>query len=236
MDEYNDEAYVEAFGDPNNNDLLNIDDAAYFEDELSDQGFIDNRTAAEIEREAINWNKRRKKTKAEELDEQEFSSEGSDDSEEDSYIENPPEEDKDSDYDPNAEEGTSWHTASIRRLENRETKKQSLPTHYKQPDIDSDLTDAYQQSKENLQGIIDQGQEAMYEILEIAKAGQHPRAFEVYATLLKNMTEANDRLLKIQKDMRDISGVKKEANTTNIDKAIFVGSTSELSKLLKSKD
>ena len=115
-------------------------------------------------------------------------------------------------------------------------KKQPLTTSYKQPDMDSDLTDAYQQSKENLQGIIDQGQEAMYEILEIAKAGQHPRAFEVYATLLKNMTEANDRLLKIQKDMRDISGIKKESTTTNIDKAIFVGSTSELSKLLKSKD
>jgi len=115
-------------------------------------------------------------------------------------------------------------------------KKQPLTTSYKQPDMDSDLTDAYQQSKENLQGIIDQGQEAMYEILEIAKAGQHPRAFEVYATLLKNMTEANDRLLRIQKEMRDISGIKKEASTTNIDKAIFVGSTSELSKLLKSKD
>ena len=119
--------------------------------------------------------------------------------------------------------------------EQESPKKQSLPTHYKQPDIDSDLTDAYQQSKENLQGIIDQGQEAMYEILEIAKAGQHPRAFEVYATLLKNMTEANDRHLKIQKDMRDISGIKKEQSGTTIDKAIFVGSTSELSKFLKGK-
>jgi hypothetical protein len=119
--------------------------------------------------------------------------------------------------------------------EQESPKKPSLPTHYKQPDIDSDLTDAYQQSKENLQGIIDQGQEAMYEILEIAKAGQHPRAFEVYATLLKNMTEANDRLLKIQKDMRDISGIKKEQSGTTIDKAIFVGSTSELSKFLKGK-
>jgi hypothetical protein len=121
-------------------------------------------------------------------------------------------------------------------IDEPKSKKAIVSTHYKQPDIESDLTDAYQQSKENLQGIIDQGQEAMYEILEIAKAGQHPRAFEVYATLLKNMTEANDRLLKIQKEMREISGVKKEANTTNIDKAIFVGSTSELSKLLKSKD
>jgi len=109
----------------------------------------------------------------------------------------------------------------------------TVVTHYDEPDIEQDLTDAYQQSKENIQNIIDQGQEAMHEILNIAKAGQHPRAFEVYATLLKNMTEANDRLLKIQKEMRDMDGKKKEVNNTNIDKAIFVGSTAELSKFLK---
>ena len=96
------------------------------------------------------------------------------------------------------------------------------------------MTDAYQQSKENIQEIIDSGKDAMEEILQIAKAGQHPRAFEVYATLLKNMTEANDRLLKIQKEMRDMN--KKKEGNTNIDKAIFVGSTSELSKFLKNKE
>lgn len=117
-----------------------------------------------------------------------------------------------------------------------EDKKEKLPmlsVKYNEPDMKQDLTDAYQQSKENLQGIIDQGKEAMEEILNIAKAGQHPRAFEVYSGLLKNMTEANDRLLKIQKEMREMEGIKKETNNTNIDKAIFVGSTSELSKLLK---
>jgi hypothetical protein len=76
----------------------------------------------------------------------------------------------------------------------------------------------------------------MQKILEIAKAGQHPRAFEVYGGLLKNMVDANKELLSIQKQMREMSGVKKETSSTNIDKAIFVGSTSELSKLLKSKD
>jgi len=117
-----------------------------------------------------------------------------------------------------------------------EEKKIPLPVvsaKYNEADIKQDLNDAYQQSKENLQGIIDQGKEAMEEILNIAKAGQHPRAFEVYSGLLKNMTEANDRLLKIQKEMREMEGIKKETNNTNIDKAIFVGSTSELSKLLK---
>jgi len=107
-----------------------------------------------------------------------------------------------------------------------------LPVHYNEPNIEEDLTDAYQQSKENLQGIIDQGKEAMDEILNIAKAGQHPRAFEVYGTLLKNMVDANKELLNIQKQMREMDK-KKEVNNTTIDKAIFVGSTADLGKLLK---
>lgn len=115
-------------------------------------------------------------------------------------------------------------------------KPKTLVQHYNEADVKQDLNDAYQQSKENIQEIIDQGKEAMEEILQIAKAGQHPRAFEVYGTLLKNMVEANDRLLKIQKEMRDMEGVKKETNNTNIDKAIFVGSTAELSKLIKGKE
>jgi predicted nucleic acid-binding Zn-ribbon protein len=116
-----------------------------------------------------------------------------------------------------------------------EVKQEKLPvvsTKYNKPDIESDLTDAYQQSKENLQGIIDQGHEAMEEILNIAKAGQHPRAFEVYGTLLKNMVDANKELLNIQKQMREMDK-KKEVNNTTIDKAIFVGSTAALGKLLK---
>ena len=117
-----------------------------------------------------------------------------------------------------------------------EVKKEKLPTvsaKYNKPDIESDLTDAYQQSRENLQGIIDQGQEAMHEILEIAKAGQHPRAFEVYGGILKNMVDANKELLNIQKQMREMDNTKKETNNTTIDKAIFVGSTADLGKLLK---
>jgi len=102
-------------------------------------------------------------------------------------------------------------------------------------ELKHDLEDAYQQSKDNLQHIIDQGKDAMEEILNIAKNSQHPRAFEVYGTLLKNMTEANKELLNIQKQMRDISGAKSEAVQTNIDKAVFVGTTADFNKLLKGK-
>jgi hypothetical protein len=121
----------------------------------------------------------------------------------------------------------------------QEEKKEKLPTvsiKYNQPDLKQDLTDAYQQSKENLQGIIDQGQEAMEEILNIAKAGQHPRAFEVYGTLLKNMVDANKELLNIQKQMREMDEEKKKQSGTNIDKAIFIGSTAELNRLIKGKE
>lgn len=124
-------------------------------------------------------------------------------------------------------------------IEPEEKSKKSsevVTVNYNDPDMKQDLTDAYQQSKENLQEIIDQGKEAMDEILQIAKAGQHPRAFEVYGTLLKNMVDANKELLNIQKTIRDMDGKKKGEGDTKIDKAIFVGSTAELNKLLKGKE
>jgi hypothetical protein len=112
------------------------------------------------------------------------------------------------------------------------TKQNVLPVNYNKPNIENDLVDAYQESRENLRTIIDQGHDALDTILGIAKEGQHPRAFEVYGNLLKNMVDANKELLNIQKQMRDMDK-KKEVNNTNIDKAIFVGSTAELTKFLK---
>jgi len=120
-----------------------------------------------------------------------------------------------------------------------EEKKPLVPTVNKSPtddlDLKTDLVDAYEQSKSNLQDLIDNGKDAMEELRQIASAGQHPRAFEVYATLLKNMVEANDRLLKMQKEMRDMDG-KKNNSDTKINNALFVGSTAELSKFLKGKE
>lgn len=115
-------------------------------------------------------------------------------------------------------------------------KKTLLPSTLNPETLNDDLSDAYQQTKENLQELIDQGKEAMEEILQVAKAGQHPRAFEVYGTLLKNVVDANKELLAVQKQMRDMTGAKKNEQNTNIDKAIFIGSTAELNKLIKGKE
>ena len=111
-------------------------------------------------------------------------------------------------------------------------RKMEMPSNM--PDLKQDLVDAYDQTKSNLQDLIDNGKDAMDELRQIASAGQHPRAFEVYATLLKNMVDANKELLNVQKQMRDMDAKKNNAGTT-IENALFVGSTSELNKLIKGK-
>lgn len=102
-----------------------------------------------------------------------------------------------------------------------------------EPDLKGDLNDAYEQSRSNLQDLIDNGKDAMDELLAIAREGQHPRAFEVYSGLLKNMVDANKELLSIQKQMRDMDNNRQKAGDTKIDKAIFVGTAADLNKLLK---
>lgn len=114
--------------------------------------------------------------------------------------------------------------------------KKETPDATLDSNLEEDLTDAYEQTKTNLQDLIDQGKDAMEEILQIAKAGQHPRAFEVYGTLLKNVVDANKELLAVQKQMREMNKQNQASGTTHIDKAIFVGSTSELNKLIKGKN
>jgi len=114
-------------------------------------------------------------------------------------------------------------------------KKEVLPAAISEDNLKEDLADAYEQTKANLQDLIDQGKDAMEEILQVAKNSQHPRAFEVYGTLLKNVVDANKELLSVQKQMRDMDKKNSPTGSTTIDKAIFVGSTSELNKLIKGK-
>jgi hypothetical protein len=114
--------------------------------------------------------------------------------------------------------------------------KKDLPDIIPNTDLTQDLADAYEQTKDNLQELIGQGMEAMEEILAIAKEGQHPRAFEVYGSLLKNVVDANKELLAVQKQMRDMDNNKNKGGNTTIDKAVFVGTPSDLNKLLRGEE
>jgi len=96
------------------------------------------------------------------------------------------------------------------------------------PDVDND----YKYSRENYYNLIEKGQEAIEGILEVAKEGQHPRAYEVAGNLIKSVADTVDKLQDLQKKLKDLKELPKTANN-NIKNALFVGSTAELQKMLK---
>ena len=91
----------------------------------------------------------------------------------------------------------------------------------------------YEYTRANLYSIIEKGQEAINGIMEVAGESASPRAYEVAGQLIKSVADTTDKLMDLQKKMKDIDeeGTKTQNNVTN--NALFVGSTSELSKLLK---
>jgi hypothetical protein len=98
-------------------------------------------------------------------------------------------------------------------------------------DIDND----YVNSRDNYYNLIDKGNEAIEGILEIAKEGQHPRAYEVAGQLIGQVATTVDKLQDLQKKLKDLKELPGKANT-NIKNALFIGSTNELQKMLNRKD
>ena len=98
-----------------------------------------------------------------------------------------------------------------------------------------DISNDYIESRKNYYDLIEKGQEAIDGILDFAKESEHPRAYEVAAQLIKNVSEVNTQLIDLQKKMQDLRDSKSIPNnvTNAIENAVFVGSTSELQKLIK---
>ena len=98
-----------------------------------------------------------------------------------------------------------------------------------------DISNDYVESRKNYYYLIEKGQEAIDGILDFAKESEHPRAYEVAAQLIKNVSEVNTQLIDLQKKMQDLRDSKSIPNnvTNAIENAVFVGSTSELQKLIK---
>ena len=94
----------------------------------------------------------------------------------------------------------------------------------------------FQYARENMYHIIERGRDAMDELLEIAKAEESPRAFEVFGQLLKNMTDSQEKLMELhqKKQRMESDGDRQEVTRAqNVTNALFVGSTAELLKLVK---
>ena len=101
--------------------------------------------------------------------------------------------------------------------------------------LDRDLMKDYEETRNNLKEIANKGALAIDDILTIARESEHPRAFEVAATMIKNVAEANEKLINLQKQMKELTGTQKQSQLNVGKAAIFVGSTAELSKLVKNQ-
>ena len=96
-----------------------------------------------------------------------------------------------------------------------------------------DIKKDYDYTRGNLYSLIEKGQEAINGILELAQESEMPRAYEVAGQLIKNVADATDKLMDLQKKLKEVEEEKVSKGPTTVNNALFVGSTAELAKLLK---
>ena len=109
------------------------------------------------------------------------------------------------------------------------------PKSITKPEQKTDISKDYEYTRANLYSLIEKGQEAINGIMELAGEGGSPRAYEVAGQLIKSVADTTDKLIDLQKKLKDVEedvGNNKGPNTVT-NNAVFVGSTSELQKLLK---
>jgi hypothetical protein len=120
---------------------------------------------------------------------------------------------------------------SIEKSLNVETKIISTEVAPIEEEIAKDPQKDYEYSRNQLYNLINKGQEAIDGILEVAQESGHPRAYEVAVNAMKQVGDLTDKLLDLQKKMKDLDETVKGPTTVN--NSLFVGSTAELSKLIK---
>jgi len=112
---------------------------------------------------------------------------------------------------------------------------ESTPKSIAKPEQKTDISKDYEYTRANLYSLIEKGQEAINGIMELAGEGGSPRAYEVAGQLIKSVADTTDKLIDLQKKLKDVEenvGNNKGPNTVT-NNAVFVGSTTELQKLLK---
>ena len=123
---------------------------------------------------------------------------------------------------------------NISETEVVETEKVGITPEQK-PDrlTKNDVEKDYEYTRGNLYSIIEKGQEAINGILELAQESEMPRAYEVAGQLIKSVSDATDKLMDLQKKLKDVEEETKVKGPNTVNNALFVGSTAELQKLLK---
>jgi hypothetical protein len=95
-----------------------------------------------------------------------------------------------------------------------------------------DVRQDYEISRAQLHNLVMKGQEAVDGILDVARASDHPRAYEVAATTIKAVGDVTDKLIDLQGKMKELDKEERKG-PTNVTNAMFVGSTADLQKMLK---
>lgn len=117
-------------------------------------------------------------------------------------------------------------TSEVMPVENQEAK-------IEKPALSAeDIKKDYEYTRGNLYSIIEKGQEAINGILELAQETEQPRAYEVAGQLIKSVSDATDKLMELQKKLKDVEESTPKG-PTNVTNALFVGSTADLQKMLK---
>ena len=101
------------------------------------------------------------------------------------------------------------------------------------PDISDDADKDYKYARAQLYSLIEKGQETLNGVMELAGESASPRAYEVAGQVLKSTADITDKLADLQKKMKDLDEDKPKGPNTVTNNALFVGSTSELSKMIK---
>ena len=107
------------------------------------------------------------------------------------------------------------------------------PVGIQKPPTKDDITRDYEYTRGNLYSIIEKGQEAIDGILELAQESDMPRAYEVAGQLIKSVSDATDKLMDLQKKLKDVNEEQQSKGPNTVNNALFVGSTAELAKLIK---
>jgi len=98
---------------------------------------------------------------------------------------------------------------------------------------DNQVKDDHEYARGNLYNLIEKGQEAINDILDVAKQTNHPRAYEVAGNLIKNVADITDKLLESQKKLKEINEDSHTKGPNVVNNSLFVGSTSDLQKMIK---
>ena len=115
--------------------------------------------------------------------------------------------------------------AEIQKHEDIKPKLKKTET----PDVKQD----YETTRAQLHNLVMKGQEAVDGILDVARASDHPRAYEVAGQLIKNVGDVADKLIDLQKKMKELDAEDKKSSPSTVNNTMFIGSTADLQKMIK---